>query len=125
LTIGLGKDTYGDPVAFDIATMPHLLIAGATGTGKSVCINAILLSLLYRAHPSELGLILIDPKILELSIYEDVPHLRVPVVTVPRQARAVLEWAAKEMDRRYRLMQRFGVRNIDGYNSICKGFCGL
>ncbi len=121
LTIGLGKDTYGDPVSVDIAQMPHLLMAGSTGTGKSVCINAILLSLLYRSHPSELGLILIDPKILELSTYEDIPHLRVPVVTVPRQARAVLEWAVHEMDRRYRLMQRFGVRNIDGYNRIARG----
>jgi S-DNA-T family DNA segregation ATPase FtsK/SpoIIIE len=121
LTIGMGKDTYGDPVSVDIAQMPHLLMAGSTGTGKSVCINAILLSLLYRAHPSDLGLILIDPKILELSTYEDIPHLRVPVVTVPRQARAVLEWAVHEMDRRYRLMQRFGVRNIDGYNRIARG----
>ncbi len=121
LTIGLGKDTYGDPVSVDLASMPHLLIAGSTGTGKSVCINSILLSLLYRAHPSELGLILIDPKVLELSTYEDIPHLRVPVVTVPRQAKAVLDWAAHEMDRRYRMMQRFGVRNIDGYNAIVKG----
>ena len=121
LTIGLGKDTYGDPVSVDLAAMPHLLIAGSTGTGKTVCINSILLSLLYRAHPSELGLILIDPKVLELSIYEDIPHLRVPVVTVPKQAKAVLDWAAHEMDRRYRMMQRFGVRNIDGYNAIVRG----
>jgi S-DNA-T family DNA segregation ATPase FtsK/SpoIIIE len=121
LSVPLGKDTYGDAVVVDIATMPHLLMAGATGTGKSVCINALLLSLLYRAHPSELGLILIDPKVLELSIYDGIPHLRVPVVTDPRQAKAVLSWAVKEMDRRYRYMQRFGVRNIDGYNQVVRG----
>lgn len=121
LSVPLGKDTYGDSVVVDIATMPHLLMAGATGTGKSVSINALLLSLLYRAHPSELGLILIDPKVLELSIYDGVPHLRVPVVTDPRQAKGVLGWAVKEMDRRYRYMQKFGVRNIDGYNRIVSG----
>lgn len=121
LSVPLGKDTYGDSVVVDIATMPHLLMAGATGTGKSVCINALLLSLLYRAHPSELGLILIDPKVLELSIYDGIPHLRVPVVTDPRQAKAVLSWAVKEMDRRYRYMQKFGVRNIDGYNQLVTG----
>ena len=121
LSVPLGKDTYGDAVVVDVATMPHLLMAGATGTGKSVCINTLLLSLLYRAHPSELGLILIDPKVLELSIYDGVPHLRVPVVTDPRQAKGVLLWAVKEMDRRYRYMQKFGVRNIDGYNRIVSG----
>lgn len=121
LTLPLGKDTYGDPVVADIATMPHLLIAGATGTGKSVCINTLLVSLLYRASPADLGLILIDPKILELSIYEGIPHLKVPVVTVPKQAKAVLEWAVKEMDKRYRLMQQHGVRNIDGYNRLVRG----
>jgi S-DNA-T family DNA segregation ATPase FtsK/SpoIIIE len=121
LSVPLGKDTYGDSVVVDIASMPHLLMAGATGTGKSVSINALLLSLLYRAHPSELGLILIDPKVLELSIYDGIPHLRVPVVTDPRQAKGVLSWAVKEMDRRYRYMQKFGVRNIDGYNRIVAG----
>jgi S-DNA-T family DNA segregation ATPase FtsK/SpoIIIE len=121
LSVPLGKDTYGDAVVVDIASMPHLLMAGATGTGKSVCINALLLSLLYRAHPSELGLILIDPKVLELSIYDGIPHLRVPVVTDPRQAKGVLSWAVKEMDRRYRYMQKFGVRNIDGYNRVVAG----
>lgn len=121
LTMGLGKDTYGDPVSVDLATMPHLLMAGATGTGKSVCINAILLSLLYRSTPAELGLILIDPKILELSVYDRIPHLRVPVVTVPRQAKAVLDWAVREMDRRYRMMQKYGVRNIDAYNAVVSG----
>lgn len=121
LSVPLGKDTYGDSIVVDIASMPHLLMAGATGTGKSVSINALLLSLLYRAHPAELGLILIDPKVLELSIYEGIPHLRVPVVTDPRQAKGVLSWAVKEMDRRYRYMQKFGVRNIDGYNRVVAG----
>ena len=125
LSVPLGKDTYGDAVVVDIATMPHLLMAGATGTGKSVCINALLVSLLYRAHPSELGLILIDPKVLELSVYDGIPHLRVPVVTDPRQAKAVLSWAVKEMDRRYRYMQRFGVRNVDGYNRLVSGEDGV
>jgi S-DNA-T family DNA segregation ATPase FtsK/SpoIIIE len=121
ISVPLGKDTYGEAVVVDIAAMPHLLMAGATGTGKSVCINAILLSLLYRAHPSELGLIMIDPKVLELSIYDGIPHLRVPVVTDARQAKAVLSWAVKEMERRYRFMQKFGVRNIDGYNQVVSG----
>lgn len=121
LTVPIGKDTYGEPLYTDISAMPHLLLAGATGTGKSVFINAMLLSLLYRATPEELGLILIDPKILELSVYEGIPHLKVPVVTHPRQAKAVLEWAINEMHRRYRMMQRFGVRNIDSYNSLARG----
>lgn len=121
LSVPLGKDTYGEAVVVDVASMPHLLMAGATGTGKSVSINAILLSLLYRAHPAELGLIMIDPKVLELSIYDGIPHLRVPVVTDARQAKAVLSWAVKEMERRYRFMQKFGVRNIDGYNQIVSG----
>ncbi|NLF25840.1 MAG: hypothetical protein GX589_09330, partial [Deltaproteobacteria bacterium] len=121
LSVPIGKDTYGEAVTIDVSVMPHLLMAGATGTGKSVSINALLLSLLYRASPSELGLILIDPKILELSVYEGIPHLMVPVVTSPKQARAVLEWAVKEMNRRYRLMQKFGVRSLDGYNRIARG----
>jgi hypothetical protein len=116
LTVPLGRDTNGVPVVADIARMPHLLIAGATGTGKSVCINSLLIGLLYRASPAEVGLILIDPKILELSIYSDIPHLRVPVVTVAKQARAVLQWAVGEMERRYRLMQKLAVRSIDAYN---------
>lgn len=116
LAVPLGQDTKGQPVVTDIGEMPHLLIAGATGTGKSVCINSLLMGLLFRASPKELGLILIDPKILELSIYEDIPHLRVPVVTVAKQARAVLQWAVAEMERRYRLMQKLAVRNVDGFN---------
>lgn len=121
LTVAVGKDTVGEPVVADIARMPHLLMAGATGTGKSVCINSILISLLYRGSPKDLGLILIDPKILELSVYEGIPHLRVPVVTNPRQAKAVLQWAVNEMNRRYRLLQKYGVRSIDGYNKIVRG----
>jgi S-DNA-T family DNA segregation ATPase FtsK/SpoIIIE len=121
LCIPMGKDTYGEPLVCDIAAMPHLLLAGTTGTGKSVCINSILVSLLYRATPAELGLILIDPKVLELSTYDGIPHLRVPVVTVPKQARAVLQWAVNEMERRYRFMQQFGVRNVDSYNRLVAG----
>jgi DNA segregation ATPase FtsK/SpoIIIE, S-DNA-T family len=121
LSVAIGKDTYGEPVVVDIDSMPHLLMAGATGTGKSVCINSVLLSILYRASPADVGFIMIDPKILELSVYEGIPHLRVPVVTHPRQAKAVLQWAVDEMHRRYRLIQKFGMRNIDGYNRIVKG----
>lgn len=121
LPIPLGKDTFGAPVTGYIADMPHLLLAGATGTGKSVSINAILISLLYRLHPSELQLILIDPKILELSVYEGIPHLKVPVVTDPRKAKAVLQWAVQEMDDRYRALKRYGVRSIDSYNDLAAG----
>jgi S-DNA-T family DNA segregation ATPase FtsK/SpoIIIE len=121
LPIPLGKDTYGAPVTGYIADMPHLLLAGATGPGKSVCINAILISLLYKLHPSELQLIMIDPKILELSVYEGIPHLKVPVVTDPRKAKAVLQWAVQEMDQRYRLLKKYGVRNIDAYNDLASG----
>jgi S-DNA-T family DNA segregation ATPase FtsK/SpoIIIE len=121
LPIPLGKDTYGAPVTGYIADMPHLLLAGATGTGKSVCINAVLISLLYKLHPSELQLIMIDPKILELSVYEGIPHLKVPVVTDPRKAKAVLQWAVQEMDQRYRTLKKYGVRNIDAYNDLATG----
>ncbi len=121
LSVPIGKDIYGEAMVADIASMPHLLIAGATGTGKSVFINTLLISLLYRANPAELGLILVDPKILELSVYEGIPHLKVPVVTTPKQAHAVLLWAIDEMERRYKLMQKYGVRNIDGYNAIVRG----
>ncbi len=116
LTLALGKDTFGEPFAADLARMPHLLIAGATGTGKSVCINSLLLSLLYRNTPQELRLIMIDPKMLELSVYEQIPHLKAPVVTNPKRARGVLWWAVEEMERRYRLMMDLGVRNLEGYN---------
>ncbi len=121
LTVPIGKDTYGNPTVADIAKMPHLLIAGATGTGKSVCVNCFLTSLLYRASPAELGLILIDPKILELSVYEGVPHLRVPVVTEKKRVKGVLFWAVNEMEKRYRLMQKLGTRSIDAYNQVVLG----
>jgi S-DNA-T family DNA segregation ATPase FtsK/SpoIIIE len=118
LLLALGKDTYGSPYVADLSKMPHLLIAGATGTGKSVCINSILLSLLYKNTPDQLRLIMIDPKMLELSVYEDIPHLNAPVVTNPKHARAVLWWAVEEMEKRYELMKLYGVRNIAMYNRL-------
>lgn len=116
LTLAVGKDTFGDPYVADLARMPHLLIAGATGAGKSVCINSMILSLLYRNTPEQLRFIMIDPKMLELSLYEDIPHLKAPVVTNPKRARGVLWWAVEEMERRYRAMKELGVRNLEGYN---------
>jgi len=116
LTIGLGKDIAGNPVVADLAKMPHLLVAGTTGSGKSVGINATILSLLYKADPNQVRLILIDPKMLELSIYEGIPHLLAPVVTDMRQAGHALNWAVAEMERRYKLMSKLGVRNLAGYN---------
>ncbi|MCB0358076.1 MAG: type IV secretion system DNA-binding domain-containing protein, partial [Bdellovibrionales bacterium] len=121
LLLGLGKDTFGAPYVANLQRMPHLLIAGATGTGKSVCINSLLLSLLYRNTPEELQLILIDPKMLELSMYEDIPHLKSPVVTNPKRARGVLWWAVNEMDRRYSVMKDLGVRNLASYNLLARG----
>ncbi|MDB5841259.1 MAG: translocase FtsK [Herminiimonas sp.] len=116
LTIALGKDIAGHPVVADLAKMPHLLVAGTTGSGKSVGINATILSLLYKADPNQVRLILIDPKMLELSIYEGIPHLLAPVVTDMRQAAHALNWAVAEMERRYKLMSKLGVRNLAGYN---------
>ena len=117
LPIALGKNISGKPIIGDLASMPHLLIAGTTGSGKSVCINTIILSLLYRHSPDKCKFILIDPKMLELSTYEGVPHLLCPVITEAKKAASVLGWVVKEMESRYRLMTREGVRNIDGYNS--------
>ena len=117
LPIALGKNISGDPIIGDLASMPHLLIAGTTGSGKSVCINTIILSLLYRHSPDRCKFILIDPKMLELSTYEGVPHLLCPVITEAKKAASVLGWVVKEMESRYRLMTKEGVRNIDGYNS--------
>ncbi len=117
LPIALGKNISGDPVVSDLSSMPHLLIAGTTGSGKSVCINTIILSLLYRHTPERCKFILIDPKMLELSTYEGIPHLLCPVITEAKKAASVLGWVVKEMDSRYRLMTKEGVRNIDGYNS--------
>jgi len=116
LPIALGKNISGKPVVKDLASMPHLLIAGTTGSGKSVCINTIILSLLYRHTPDKCKFILIDPKMLELSTYEGIPHLLCPVITEAKKAASVLGWVVKEMESRYRLMTKEGVRNIDGYN---------
>ena len=117
LTIALGKDIAGNPVVADLGRMPHLLIAGTTGAGKSVAINATILSLLYKADPRQVRLILIDPKMLELSIYEGIPHLLAPVITDMQQAGHALKWAVEEMDRRYRKMSALGVRNLNSYNN--------
>ena len=117
LPIALGKNISGIPVIGDLASMPHLLIAGTTGSGKSVCINTIILSLLYRHTPDKCKFILIDPKMLELSTYEGIPHLLCPVITEAKKAASVLGWVVKEMENRYRLMTKEGVRNIDGYNA--------
>tara|TARA_Y100001970_G_scaffold213169_1_gene260411 strand:+ start:22 stop:2100 length:2079 start_codon:yes stop_codon:yes gene_type:complete len=116
LPIALGKGISGNPIIGDLTSMPHLLIAGTTGSGKSVCINTIILSLLYKLTPDKCKFILIDPKMLELSTYERIPHLLCPVITEPKRAASVLGWVVKEMENRYRLMTKEGVRNIDGYN---------
>ena len=116
LPIALGKSISGLPITSDLSTMPHLLIAGTTGSGKSVCINTIILSLLYKHSPEKCKFILIDPKMLELSTYEGIPHLLCPVITEAKRAAAVLGWVVKEMENRYKLMTKVGVRNIDGYN---------
>jgi len=117
LPIALGKNISGKPIVGDLFSMPHLLIAGTTGSGKSVCINTIILSLLYRHTPDKCKFILIDPKMLELSTYEGIPHLLCPVITEAKKAASVLGWVVKEMESRYRLMTKEGVRNIDGYNA--------
>jgi S-DNA-T family DNA segregation ATPase FtsK/SpoIIIE len=117
LALVLGKDIGGGPVIVDLARMPHLLIAGTTGSGKSVAINTMILSLLYRLSPDKCRFIMIDPKMLELSVYDGIPHLLAPVVTEPRKAVVALKWAVKEMENRYRAMSKLGVRNIEGYNA--------
>ena len=116
LTMGLGKDIIGNPVVADLAKMPHCLVAGTTGSGKSVGINAMILSLLYKAEARDVRLILIDPKMLELSVYEGIPHLLAPVVTDMKQAANALNWCVGEMERRYKLLSKIGVRNLAGYN---------
>ena len=126
LPIILGKDIAGEPIVADLATMPHLLVAGTTGSGKSVGLNTILLSLLYRLTPQQCRLILVDPKVLELKSYDDIPHLLSPVVTEPAKAVRALKWAVEEMERRYRMMSEISVRNISGFNdkvrtAIAKG----
>ncbi|MDL5035468.1 DNA translocase FtsK [Comamonas resistens] len=117
LTMGLGKDIVGNPVVADLAKMPHVLVAGTTGSGKSVGINAMILSLLYKAEARDVRLLMIDPKMLEMSVYEGIPHLLAPVVTDMKQAANGLNWCVAEMERRYKLMSKLGVRNLAGYNS--------
>lgn len=117
LALCLGKSIGGEPVIAELAKMPHLLVAGTTGSGKSVAINTMILSLLYRLKPEECRLIMVDPKMLELSVYDGIPHLLTPVVTDPKKAVMALKWAVREMEDRYRKMSRLGVRNIDGYNA--------
>lgn len=120
LTVALGKDIAGHAVVADLARMPHLLVAGTTGSGKSVGINAMILSILYKANPDQVRMILIDPKMLEMSIYEDIPHLLAPVVTDMREAANALTWCVNEMERRYKLMSKMGVRNLAGFNNKIK-----
>jgi S-DNA-T family DNA segregation ATPase FtsK/SpoIIIE len=117
LPLCLGKAIGGEPVLVDLARMPHLLIAGTTGSGKSVAINTMILSLVYRLHPDQCRLIMVDPKMLELSVYDGIPHLLTPVVTDPKKAVVALKWAVREMEERYKKMSKLGVRNIDGYNA--------
>src|SRR5207237_8911138 len=117
LVLALGKTMCGEAVMADLAKMPHLLIAGTTGSGNSVALNTMILSLLYRLSPDQGRMILIDPKMLELSVYEGIPHLLAPVVTDPRKAVVALKWAVREMEERSRKMSKVGVRNIDGFNT--------
>jgi S-DNA-T family DNA segregation ATPase FtsK/SpoIIIE len=116
LTLGLGKDIGGRPVVVDLAKMPHLLVAGTTGSGKSVCVNAMLMSLLYKSKPQDVRMILIDPKMLELNVYDGIPHLLTPVVVDMKEAANALRWCVGEMENRYALMAALGVRHITGYN---------
>ena len=116
LTVALGKDISGSAVVAELSSMPHLLVAGTTGSGKSVAINSMLVSILFKASPEQVRLILIDPKMLELSVYEDIPHLLCPVITDMKEASSGLRWCVNEMERRYKLMAQLGVRNLNGYN---------
>ncbi len=116
LTFAVGKDIFGAPVVSDLSRMPHLMVAGATGAGKSVCINSMIISILYKASFNDVKLLLIDPKMLELSLYRGIPHLLLPVVTDPKKAQVALRWVVEEMERRYRVMADLGVKNISGYN---------
>ncbi len=120
LTSALGKDIAGNLITFDVAKMPHLLVAGTTGSGKSVCVNTMLMSFLYKATPEEVKLILIDPKAVEMDVYNGIPHLLIPVVTNPKKAAGTLQWACTEMERRYDLMKNTQVRNLEAYNDYCK-----
>ncbi|MDP9362078.1 MAG: DNA translocase FtsK, partial [Acidobacteriota bacterium] len=124
LTLALGKDIHGDAIVTDLARMPHLLVAGATGAGKSVGLNSMIVSLLYKARPKQLRMLMIDPKMVELKMYEDIPHLLHPIVTDPKLASNALIWAVNEMENRYRCLAECGVRNIDQYNSLLKDVDG-
>jgi len=116
LAFALGKDVAGNEVVTDIAKMPHVLIAGSTGSGKSVCINTIITSIIYNSKPSEVKMVMVDPKVVELSVYNGIPHLLIPVVTDPKKAAGALAWAVQEMDNRYNLFATKGVRDLKGYN---------
>ena len=118
LSVALGKDVAGQIIIADIAKMPHALIAGATGSGKSVCINTIITSIIYKAKPSEVKLVMVDPKVVELSVYNGIPHLLIPVVTDPKKAAGALAWAVQEMDNRYNVFAQKGVRDLKGYNAL-------
>jgi S-DNA-T family DNA segregation ATPase FtsK/SpoIIIE len=124
LTLALGKDIHGEAIVTDLARMPHLLVAGATGAGKSVGLNSMIVSLLYKALPKQLRMLMIDPKMVELKMYEDIPHLLHPIVTDPKLASNALIWAVNEMENRYRCLAECGVRNIDQYNSLLKDIDG-
>ena len=121
LSFAVGKDIAGKPVVTDIAKMPHLLIAGATGSGKSVCINTLIVSILYKASPEDVKLIMIDPKVVELSVYNGIPHLFIPVVTDPKKAAGALNWAVTEMMNRYNTFAEYSVRNLQEYNRKVEG----
>ena len=127
IAFAVGKDIAGKTVVADIAKMPHMLIAGATGSGKSVCINTLIMSILYKAHPDDVKLIMVDPKVVELSVYNGIPHLLIPVVTDPKKASAALHWGVSEMEDRYRKFADYNVRDLKGYNKkietmpVCAG----
>ena len=114
----LGKDASGEPLITDLAAMPHCLIAGTTGSGKSVCINTIIMSIMYLQRPDMVKLILVDPKVVEMAPFKDIPHLMCPVINEAGRATSVLEWACEKMDERYELLAEAGVRNIKGYNTL-------
>jgi S-DNA-T family DNA segregation ATPase FtsK/SpoIIIE len=117
LPIALGKDVYGKTIIADLAQMPHLLVAGTTGSGKSVCINALIASMLYRFTPDQLRFIMIDPKVVEMQVYNSLPHLVIPVVTDPKKVLLALRWLIDEMEKRYKIFAKVGVRNITGFNA--------
>ncbi len=125
IAFAAGKDIAGQVIVTDIAKMPHLLIAGATGSGKSVCINTIIMSILYKAHPDDVKLIMVDPKVVELSVYNGIPHLMIPVVTDPKKAAGALNWAVAEMEDRYQKFAECGVRDLKGYNAKVESIAGI